>query len=90
MKYAPPLAIRWKQVSGPATTARPCRRNIIQTFTCKYNGEQVFSAELFSAISANPYIAFFTTALESGSFVLNWEGDNGFTQTETVAITVTA
>lgn len=74
----------------PDDNGKTLPRNIIQTFSCKYNGEQVFSAELFAAISANPYVAFFTTALESGSFVLNWEGDNGFTQTETVAITVTA
>ncbi|MBI2724879.1 MAG: thiosulfate oxidation carrier complex protein SoxZ [Polaromonas sp.] len=74
----------------PDDNGKTLPRNIIQAFTCKYNGEQVFSAELFSAISANPYIAFYTTATESGNFVLNWEGDNGFTQTETVAITVTA
>ena len=64
-------------------------RNTIQMFTCKYNGELVFSAELFAAVSANPYLAFHTLATQSGTLVLNWEGDNGFTQTENVRITVT-
>ena len=49
----------------------------------------VFSAELFSAISANPYIAFYTVAQNTGILALTWEGDNGFTQTESVNITVT-
>ena len=65
-------------------------RNIIQTFSCRYNGELVFSAELFSAVSANPYIAFHTVATESGTLVLSWEGDNGFSQTESIQLTVTA
>jgi hypothetical protein len=57
-------------------------RNIIQRFSCRYNGELVFSAELHAAIAANPYIAFHTVATDSGTLVLSWEGDNGFTQTE--------
>jgi sulfur-oxidizing protein SoxZ len=65
-------------------------RNIIQTFSCRYNGELVFSAELFSAVSANPYIAFHTVATDSGTLVLSWEGDNGFSQTESLQLTVTA
>ena len=64
-------------------------RNIIQTFSCRYNGELVFSAELFSAVSANPYIAFHTVATESGTLVLNWEGDNGFSQTDSIRLAVT-
>ncbi|CAN7236700.1 thiosulfate oxidation carrier complex protein SoxZ [Polaromonas sp. LjRoot131] len=63
-------------------------RNIIQAFSCRYNGGLVFSAELFSAVSANPYIAFHTVATDSGTLVLNWEGDNGFTQTESISLTV--
>ena len=63
-------------------------RNIIQNFSCRYNGELVFSAELFSAVSANPYIAFHTLATDSGTLVLNWEGDNGFAQTDSINLTV--
>lgn len=64
-------------------------RNIIRKFSCRYNGELVFTAELFSAIAANPYLAFHTVALESGTLALTWEGDLGFSQTETLAVQVT-
>lgn len=74
----------------PGDDGKTLPRNIIQTFTCTYNGELVFSAELFAAVSANPYLAFHTVATESGTLVLKWEGDNGFSQTESVRITVTA
>ena len=63
-------------------------RNVIKTFSCRYNGELVFSAELFSAVSANPYIAFHTMATDSGTLVLSWEGDNGFKQTESINLSV--
>lgn len=65
------------------------KRDIIRRFSVRYNGEQVFAAELYPAISANPYIAFHTVATESGTLVFLWEGDNGFAQTETAALTVT-
>ncbi|MEP6773071.1 MAG: thiosulfate oxidation carrier complex protein SoxZ [Polaromonas sp.] len=74
----------------PGEDGKIVPRNIIQTFSCRYNGEPVFSAELFSAVSANPYIAFHVLATESGTLVLKWEGDNGFSQTETLSLTVTA
>ena len=64
------------------------QRDIIRQFSVRYNGEQVFAAELHPAISANPYIAFHTVATESGTLEFSWKGDNGFSQTETVAITV--
>ncbi len=65
------------------------QRDIIGSFTCRYGGEVVFSAELYPAIAANPYIAFQTLATDSGTLVLTWEGDNGFKQTETRTITIT-
>ena len=48
----------------------------------------MFSAELFPAIAANPYIAFYFAVTGSGTLRFVWEGDNGFSQTETVAIQV--
>ena len=74
----------------PGDDGKILPRNLIKRFSCRYNGEIVFSAELFSAVAANPYLAFHTVALESGTLALTWEGDNAFTQTESVAITVTA
>lgn len=57
-------------------------RDIISRFTCAYNGEEVFRAELFPAISANPFIAFSTVAMESGELVFSWIDDNGQVQSE--------
>ena len=72
----------------PGDDGRLLPRNIIRRFTCRYNGEVVFSADLFSAIAANPYLAFHTVATDSGTLALTWEGDNGFAQTETITLTV--
>lgn len=63
-------------------------RNIITDFSCRYNGAEIFRAELFPAFSANPFIAFFTVATESGSFEFRWTGDNGFSETASASITV--
>src|SRR5689334_14391219 len=66
----------------------PIPRDIISRFTCAYNGDEVFRAELFPAISANPFIAFSTVATESGELVFNWVDDNGQVQSEIRQITV--
>ena len=63
-------------------------RNIIKKFSCRYNGDVVFSAEMYSAVSANPYLAFHTLAIDSGTLTLTWDGDGGFSQTETLTLTV--
>ena len=64
-------------------------RNLIRRFTCRYGDDVVFAAQLFPAISANPLLSFFAVATDSGTLTFTWEGDNGFRQTETVAIAVT-
>ena len=63
-------------------------RDIINRFTCTYNGEEVFRAELFPAIAANPFIAFSVVATVSGELVFAWTDDDGQMQTETRQITV--
>ena len=73
----------------PSSEGKLLPRDIIRRFTCRYNGDVVFAAELFPAISANPYLAFYTVATESGTLEFEWQGDNGFAQTERVAIMVT-
>jgi sulfur-oxidizing protein SoxZ len=72
----------------PGADGRVLPRNIIRRFTCRYNGEQVFRAELHPAMAANPYIAFHTVANESGTLEFTWEGDNGFAQTEQKTLAV--
>ena len=63
-------------------------RNIITSFTCRYNGAEIFRADLFPAIAANPFITFFTVATESGKFDFDWIGDNGFTESASASIIV--
>jgi len=63
-------------------------RDIIRRFVCTYNGTEVFSADLHPAIAANPFIVFSTIAIESGTLVFSWTGDNGFSVTESAAIVV--
>src|ERR1700739_1134260 len=57
-------------------------RDILSRFTCAYNGDEVFRAELFPAISANPFIAFSTVATESGELVFSWIDDHGQIQSK--------
>jgi sulfur-oxidizing protein SoxZ len=63
-------------------------RDIITSFSCRYNGVEVFRADLFPAIAANPFITFFTVATESGKFEFEWIGDKGFSETASASITV--
>ena len=63
-------------------------RQIINNFTAKFNGKDVFSADWFPAISANPYQSFFFKASESGSFEFIWKDDSGATFTSTSALKV--
>jgi sulfur-oxidizing protein SoxZ len=63
-------------------------RDIITSFSCRYNGDEIFRADLFPAVAANPFISFFTVATESGAFEFEWTGDNGFSSTAKAAITV--
>lgn len=64
-------------------------RDIIRRFICRYDGEEAFSVELSPAIAANPFLSFTLRATASGLVELRWEGDNGFSQTETRQIEVT-
>ena len=63
-------------------------RDIIHSFVATYNGEEIFRAELFPAVSANPFITFHTVATETGTIEFKWTGDNGYAATESAKITV--
>ena len=67
---------------------KPIPRDIISLFVCTYNGQEIFRAELHPAISANPFLSFFTVATASGTLEFKWTGDNGFSATEQASITV--
>ena len=54
-------------------------RLIIQSVIAKYNGKVVFKANWFSGVSANPYLAFYITAKESGLIEIEWKDDHATT-----------
>ena len=62
----------------PGADGRIMARDIITEFTCLYDGEEVFRAELFPATAANPYLTFTLVAERSGTLTFTWRGDNGF------------
>ena len=63
-------------------------RDIITSFTCRFNGKEIFRADFFPAIAANPFMSFFTSVTESGKFEFEWIGDEGFSETASASITV--
>jgi len=73
----------------PGADGRVLPRDILRKFACRYNGETVFTAEFYPAIAANPYLAFYTVATESGTLEFEWTGDNGFAQVERRTLLVT-
>jgi sulfur-oxidizing protein SoxZ len=52
-------------------------RDIINTFSAKFAGREVFTATLQPGISANPYIAFFMRVSGPGELELTWTDDTG-------------
>src|SRR5437763_684147 len=63
-------------------------RDIITGFICCFNGAEIFRADLFPALSANPFITCFTTVTESGKLEFEWIGDKGFSESASASMTV--
>ena len=63
-------------------------RNIIHRFQCLYDDVEIFSADFYPAMAANPFIAFSTIATRSGILTFAWTDDQGMTQRATAEITV--
>lgn len=63
-------------------------RNIIHSVSCLYEGEEVFRAELFPAVAANPFLAFRLRANASGEVRLVWTDENGDAFSEVRTLTV--
>ncbi len=71
---------------GPKGTIMP--RHIIVRFVCTYDGEEIFSAQLFPAIAANPFLSFSTVATSSGVIAFEWTDDRGQVMTASADIVV--
>ena len=63
-------------------------RQIINRFTCDFNGDNVIDVTLEPAVSANPYLEFEAAVPESGEFVFTWYDDNGEIYTATAPIEI--
>jgi sulfur-oxidizing protein SoxZ len=63
-------------------------REIINKFTCEFNGKPVFACDMEPAISANPYFEFRAKVAESGTFKFTWVDDNGSVYTDEQKIDV--
>ncbi|MCX7384351.1 MAG: thiosulfate oxidation carrier complex protein SoxZ [Alphaproteobacteria bacterium] len=70
-------------------SGRAIPREIINRFICTYGGEEVFRAEFFPAIAANPFLTFSVRAVETGMIVMTWTDDLGASQFESAEIIVT-
>ncbi len=63
-------------------------KNTVSSLVCRYNGAEVFRAEMGSGIAANPYLQFYFLAQDSGNVELSWVDDAGETGAASAAITV--
>jgi sulfur-oxidizing protein SoxZ len=63
-------------------------RQIINNFTCEFNGKTVFGCDLDPAVSANPYLEFTAKVPESGTFKFTWVDDDGSVYTDEQQIKV--
>ena len=50
-------------------------RNAIRTVVCRYDAREIFRATLSTGIAANPYLRFFTRAVQSGDVEVSWVDD---------------
>jgi len=63
-------------------------RKLVRRFECRLDGELVVAADLFAAVSANPYLAFWLRADKPGELSFVWRGDEGFEHRETRPLTL--
>jgi len=68
---------------------RAIPKNVINNLRVRYNGTEIFRAEMGSGIAANPYLQFYTVADASGEFEFEWVDDDGERGMERAAISVT-
>lgn len=62
--------------------------NVVDKLVCRIGGREVFSAELGSGMAANPYIAFYVVAEQSGTVEVEWSDDRGERGKVTVPLNV--
>ena len=63
-------------------------RQIINRFTCAFNGTMVVDVEIHPGVATNPHFQFDAKVDQSGSFEFTWYDDDGSVYTETAEIAV--
>ncbi len=63
-------------------------RDIISLFTCRYDGAEVFRADMFPALAAYPLMQFTVVATASGPIQFEWRDEKGDVWKETVEMVV--
>jgi sulfur-oxidizing protein SoxZ len=63
-------------------------RNAIHSLVCRYNGVEVFRATMSPGIAANPYLRFYTRAVDSGELEFWWLDDDDVPGTARAPISV--
>lgn len=63
-------------------------RKIINKFSCKVSGREVFSADLFPATAADPFITFKLRLKETSKLEFSWRDDDGKVIEKTVEVRV--
>lgn len=88
--FAVRIAIRHPMETGFRydVMGRPIPKNVIHHLVARYNGEEVFRAELGSGIAANPYLQFYVVARESGTLSFEWIDDKGVRGEERATVAV--
>lgn len=83
--------LRHPMVTGHGVDAEGRRipRDIVHGFRATYDGVEVFRAELFPGVSANPALTFTLRATRSGELRFEWIEDNGEATVDTRRLTVT-
>lgn len=69
-------------------SGRAVPKNVINQLVCRFEGEEVFRAELGSGIAANPYLQFTSIAERSGTFTFEWADDAGEKGSQSASIVV--
>jgi sulfur-oxidizing protein SoxZ len=68
---------------------KPVPKNVIHSLVARYNGIEIFRAEMDSGIAANPYLQFHVVASQSGEFEFSWADEAGERGAERAEISVT-
>ena len=84
------IAIQHKMETGFRfdNRGKPIPKNVVNELVCRYNGVEVFRAEMGSGIAANPYLQFHLVADASGELNFEWVDDAGVRESAQARIEV--